>query len=128
MGGARAIIGAINSEIMNGWFPSGRGARIGMRSVNRSRLRSTIIRANGYFESISGRTQILHVGFTGECRPLIDPNVTPNGGGSNAIHIFSLITPVKSIPDRTYRFRFDLDFDPSMDTRIREGGEDSTKK
>lgn len=30
MGGARrAIIGAINSEIMNGRFPLGRGARIG---------------------------------------------------------------------------------------------------
>lgn len=99
-----------------------------MGSVNRSRLRSTIIRANGYFESISGRTQILHVGFTGECRPLttIDPNVTPNGGGSNAIHIFGLIIPVKSIPGRMYRFRFDPGFDRSMDTG--EGGEDSVTK
>lgn len=107
------------------WGEGQGSGRDGMGSVNRSRLRSTIIRANGYFESISGRTQILHVGFTGECRPLatIDPNVTPNGGGSNAIHISSLIIPVKSIPERMYRSRFRID---RMDTR--DGGEDSTKK
>lgn len=97
-----------------------------MRSKDRdgigARLRSTIIRPNGYFESISGRTQILHVGFTVNVArlPLI-----PNGGIECDTYS-PLIIPIKSIPPRfSYRFvsRF-RSIDRRMEARIREG-EDS---